>query len=285
MKEFGFNTSKDAFTNGIEVFSIKEFIFSHCTIDDIVDEFSKNGIEVNANDLLEEYQKCFQLQKVIDNFDNANFEKMDVIENKRELFDGDAFYYLMHRLIEENLDVSSLPDPDMIATDIFNEKEIPDEDKPKRLLDLLTRVNKIRNYTDKKKLQDIFDASGIYIENVIDDYSLLTMRKDIISKTMSIKLAKELINLTEYYELVDNKACYTSAMDIAGIYGFNSVKNILDKAINRYPQSEIRFLVNAVTSVSEKDKEHNNLMNRIKGLQPKTDEDYDYLDILSEWFN
>lgn len=234
--------------------------------------------------MLEEYKKCFRLQKVLDDYNEVYFDKFEAIENKRELFDGDAFYYLMHRLIEENFDISTLPDPDMIASDIFNAKKINSEDEPERLLDLLTRLNKMRDYTNNRNLQEIFDPSGIYIGNAIDDYSLLTMRKDIISKTMSTKLARELVNLTEYYELDDNKHCYTVAMDFAGIYGFNSIKNILDKAIKRYPQSEIRFLVNAVTSVSEKDKEHNNLMNRIKELQPKTDEDYEYLEILSEWF-
>lgn len=285
MKEFGFYTSKEAFKDGFELLPVKEFVFAHCTIDDIVDELSKNGIEVDVNEVLDEYEKCFHLQKMLDYFYDKNHQKVDALENKRQLFDGDAFYYLMHRLIEEKFDISTLPDPDMIATDIFNEKEIPDKDKPKRFLDLLTRLNKMRNYTDKKNLQDIFNPSLIDIENVIADYSSLTMRKDIINKTMSTKIVKELLNLTEYYELVDNKFCYSVAMDVAGIYGFNSIKNIVDRAINRYPQSEIRFLVNAATSIPEKDREHENLMNRIKGLQPKTDEDYDYLEILSEWFD
>ena len=284
MKEFGFNTSKDAFVDGRDVFAAKEFIFSYCTIDDIVDELSKNGVDVNINDLLEEYKKCFHLQKMLDIFHKENRDKMDALDKKRELFDGDAFFYLMHRLIEENFDVSAVPDPDMIASDIYDDKEIDDEDEPKRFLDLLTRLNKMRNYTDEKDLQKIFDPSLIIINNVLDDYSLFTMRKDTINKTMSTKLVRELLSLTEYYELDDNKLFYSIAMEVGGIYGFSSINSILDKAIQRYPQSEIRFLVNALTSIPEKDKEHNNLMKRVKGLNPDTDEDYEYLDILSEWF-
>lgn len=282
MKELNFDLSKKIFEDGFEALYAKECLYRFIEVNELIEILKDNGISISVEEILKDYKKCFNMDSLVQKYTKKFEKELKKLDDKFILLDSDCIYFLIDITIKENFDVRTLPDPGYIMEYATEINKMEDEDKASNFLQLLKSINKIKEYDSTKDLEKIFDRY-CNIEDDIADCSCMCISKKCINRRLADNIGKQLEELTDYYKLIDQQFPYSLAMEFKGLYGFENIKELLEKCINKYPKRKIRFYFDAITSIPEKDKMRQKLIDEILTFKVVSEEDKMYMEDLKEW--
>lgn len=282
MKELNFNVSKRMFEDGFEALYAKECLYAFVEVEELIEILKDNEISISDDEILEDYKKCFDMDSLEQKYAEKFKKELKKLDDKFILLDSDCIYFIIDIIIKENFDIKTLPDPGYIMEYAVEINKMDDEDKASNFLQLLKSINRIKEYNKTKDLNRIFDKY-CNIEDDISDCSCMRISKECIKKSLADNIGMQLEELADYYKLVDQKFPYSLAMEFKGLYGFNNIKALFEKCLNKYPKSKIRFYFDAITSIPETDKMRKKLIDEIQTFSVVTDEDELYINDLQDW--
>lgn len=284
MKQIGLYTDKRAFIDGIEAFKAKQLIYSVCEVEEMIEELQKFNISLSKEKIIDDYEKLYNLDELLNLYYDNYIDEFDALGEKMYLLDEDVLFFMFTKIIEEKYDLETLPDPSFITKTALMIPELEEEEKADMLIKMLHAMNGLKEHGKHEYLNDYFDDISDP-EDMIADCTCMRISKDSVTKKQANKLAEELIELTNNYKLYDEQFLYSLAIEFQGLYGYKNIEKTFGEALERFPNSKIRTYFDAITSLPENSKERKKLIEKIYEITPLTDEDFIYMNDLSDWLD
>ncbi len=238
-KDITIHKKKTDYKDGYVSTSAKEILFDYLTLQQILEELQNNNVWVTLQDIKETYEKTHHLQSTLDILTKKYEKELDAIDDKMELFDADAFYFLCDKYVMENYYPTQLFDPDYMEDLIDEFDEASKKNKIPMLHNILQNINGISQYKTSKNLFDVFEGTFFDAESYMQDATLEVLNLN-VSKEDSLQFAEEFKTFLNTYNL-ETDTHYNISSDLIEIlarYGLKEVQTLLDSVINDFPSEK-----------------------------------------------
>ena len=196
------HTPKNTYKDYDTYLQEKETLFKNLTKQSIQKELLSNDIDIQEEDVCKQYQKTYQIDDVVQYYDEKYDQQLDVLGNKNEVFDDDAFIYLIKKIIEEHYDIHQVPDKTYLVSDI--QTILSSQMSYLQLLQetnsILERLIHLKDYEKNNHLGVIFNSYMIdidgFITRVFQDIKSIQPDQDFI-----VSLLDLMIQLNQAYQL------------------------------------------------------------------------------------
>ena len=282
-----FNTSKQMFKNGLESHFATEKLFELNSIPRLESELSKYGINLTKQQVIEEFEKTMQIQKVIDYFHELYKKELDELSNLQILFDDDCIILFVSKVIESNYKKNELPDPDFIAEQFEDFHLVSKNKKYEECIKILNSIKNISKYEENKNICDLFRPTCIDINYAISDLLGVEMANLFLDleKTETItNLVFEILDLYNFEYPVD---IYKDALGLLARHGYEHVKEKFEEGLKKYPNERIALYNSVLIEIKMNGNYLNEfirLYNEAIKLPITSKSDEDHMEIILENF-
>lgn len=145
--------------------------FEEISIDDLLKEISKNGIHLTEKEILEKYKECISLEKTDDYFYEKDLAKWKGLDNKKNMINSDALFYLIDKIVIKNFDIDTLSDPFYISRRIDELNYVPKNQAQEKILGVIMSI------VEYAKRYDIHSVA-----NILEMYDVNLVLKDEIRR-------------------------------------------------------------------------------------------------------
>lgn len=202
------HTLKKDFIDQETYLNEKQRLFNNLTANMIEKELKLNDIDIDEKEVIKRYQEEYDIDNLINYYDEKYDQQLDKLGEKMEVFDDDALVYYLIKVIEQYYDIHQIPDKNYIANDIIklmntNQDYLTLLDKTKSILKRLLKMKHI----DNLDLQNTFSIYGIDLEQfftrVFQDISYHEIPQELIKEIYQVftKCQKEYGVSLRYLEI------------------------------------------------------------------------------------
>lgn len=238
-KDIAIHKKKTDYNDGYEYQEAKEILFNQLTIQEIITELSCNHITITLEEIKSKYEKSHHLQTVLNEFDDKYDNELEALDNKMELFDTDALYFICNKYILENYYPNQLFDPDYMEDLIDEYEEAKEKQKPQLLLNILRNINGIAKYHKSKDLDVIFEGTLFDIESYVVDCPMIVLNFSIPKKEviLFVNEFKQFIN-TYDIDKYNQFNIYHDLIELLARYGLKEVQELFDLTLKLFPNEK-----------------------------------------------
>lgn len=281
--QIDFSTPKNKFANNIIVFQQKNKLYEINTIETIEAEMKKYDIYLSKDEILNKYEKTFNIDNLVNEY-NGLFEKqLDQLANLNKLFDDDCILFYINKIVYEYKRSHDVPDPDFIAEDLGHLSILPNKKKFNGLLKQLKLLNQLKDFTEQKNINKIFEGTILDVEWTLSDLIGIDMQNYKLDLSKTKELTAEVFTFIDTYELENPEYLYGDALSLMARHGYLAVKDKFEEGLDKYPNNQLR-MYNSILIELEFINDTNlpKLYQEAINLTPKSSDDKDNLDLIHE---
>ncbi|UTY39283.1 hypothetical protein NMU03_00130 [Allocoprobacillus halotolerans] len=145
--------------------------FEEISIDDLLKEIAKNAIHLTEQEILEKYKECINIEKTDDYFYEKDLLKWEGLDNKKNMINSDALFYLIDKIVIKNFDIDTLSDPFYITRRIDALNHVPKNQAQEKILGIIMSI------VEYAKRYDIHSVA-----NILEMYDVNLVLKDEIRR-------------------------------------------------------------------------------------------------------
>ena len=284
--KIGFDTSKTLFKNGLESHYAKEKLFCVNSISRLESELNKHNIELTEKQVIEEFEKTKQIQKVFDHFNDLYVKELDELSNLNILFDDDCIILFIDKVIELNYKKNEIPDPDFIAEEIENFRLVNKTKKYETCLKILNNIKNISKYEENKNICKIFEPTCIDINYAISELIGIEIHNLFLDLDKTITITNLVFEILEIYDFDYPVDIYKDALGLLVRHGYEKVKEKFEKGLEIYPNDKLALYNSILIEIDKIEylNEFIRLYNEAIQLPITSESDKDYMEIIKDNF-
>ena len=202
------HTLKKDFIDQETYLNEKQRLFNNLSANMIEKELKLNDIDIEEKEVINRYQEEYDIDNLINYYDEKYDQQLDKLGEKMEVFDDDALVYYLIKVVEQHYNIHQIPDKNYIANDIIklmntNQDYLTLLKETKNILKRLLKMKHI----DNLDLQNTFSIYGIDIEQfftrVFQDISYHEIPQELIKEIYEVftKCQKEYGVSLRYIEI------------------------------------------------------------------------------------
>lgn len=198
-KNYGIHVKKELI-NPMEMYIMKESLFESLPMDVFNDELKKNGIIINDQEIIKEYQNSHNYDGLLDLYHERYKDELATLALRGELFDDDCILIYLKRLIVDNFDTWKLSDPDFIVEKLDKMNGCSLNFQKMKILDILASISKIKEYYHENNLSKVFESSYYDWAKAISDIYDRLLDNGVLKKSEYEKHYQLLKSIIDNYE-------------------------------------------------------------------------------------
>lgn len=130
--------------------------YENISIKELLNEIAKNEIYITEEDILSQYETCFDSEKVNDYFYERDMMKWDRLDDEGKILNSDALYYLIDKIIVSHYDTEQLCDPHYILMRMNHLKDTPKNIIQDKVLGIITSIVEYGQFNNVHYINEVF---------------------------------------------------------------------------------------------------------------------------------